>query len=87
MNYLVAYDIVEPKRLKRVAKALLRYGIRIEKSVFLCDLEPSKLPKLRHDLLALGEEDDTILIFQLQTKIKCITVCGTFQGAAGQEMY
>ena len=38
MLRIVAYDISSPKRLRRVALACLDYGIRIEKSVFECDL-------------------------------------------------
>ena len=38
MFYLVAYDIADPSRLRRVAKACEDYGIRLEKSVFQCDL-------------------------------------------------
>ena len=34
MLRIIAYDIREPKRLKRVAKCCERFGVRIEKSVF-----------------------------------------------------
>ena len=34
MLRVIAYDIREPKRLKRVAKCCERFGVRIEKSVF-----------------------------------------------------
>ncbi|MFA7172501.1 MAG: CRISPR-associated endonuclease Cas2 [Kiritimatiellia bacterium] len=39
MLWLVAYDIASPKRLHRIAKTCLDYGVRVEKSVFECDLE------------------------------------------------
>lgn len=38
MLWIVAYDITSPKRLRRAALVCLDYGIRIEKSVFECDL-------------------------------------------------
>ena len=34
MLRLVAYDISDPSRLRRVAKCCERFGVRIEKSVF-----------------------------------------------------
>ncbi len=38
MFYLVAYDIANPKRLAKVAKTMKNYGVRVQKSVFECDL-------------------------------------------------
>lgn len=38
MLKIVAYDVCSPKRLRKVAKTCELYGIRIEKSVFECDL-------------------------------------------------
>ncbi|MDY6853460.1 MAG: CRISPR-associated endonuclease Cas2 [Thermodesulfobacteriota bacterium] len=34
MNMIVAYDIANPKRLKKVANIMLDYGIRVQKSIF-----------------------------------------------------
>jgi len=38
MLHLVAYDIRQPKRLRQVAKTCEDFGIRVEYSVFECDL-------------------------------------------------
>ena len=38
MLRLVAYDIADKKRLRRVAKVCDRFGVRVEKSVFECSL-------------------------------------------------
>ncbi|GIW83334.1 MAG: hypothetical protein KatS3mg105_5141 [Gemmatales bacterium] len=35
MNFIIAYDICEPKRLKRVAQQLERDARRVQKSVFM----------------------------------------------------
>ena len=35
MRYVIAYDIADPKRLRRVARCLERQAIRCQKSVFL----------------------------------------------------
>ena len=38
MLHIVAYDITSNKRLRRVARICEDFGIRIEKSVFECEL-------------------------------------------------
>lgn len=35
MVYLVAYDIADPRRLRRVARIVERHAVRFQKSVFL----------------------------------------------------
>lgn len=37
-RYLIAYDIREPARLRRVIKVMESFGDRLQYSVFLCDL-------------------------------------------------
>ena len=37
-RHLVAYDIRDTKRLRRVAKVMEGHGIRMQYSVFVCDL-------------------------------------------------
>ena len=34
MNLLIAYDIADPRRLNRIAKIMLDYGTRVQKSIF-----------------------------------------------------
>lgn len=46
MLHLVAYDIGNPRRLRRVAKACADYGVRMEKSVFECDLTDEQMADL-----------------------------------------
>ena len=62
MLRLVAYDITEPKRLRLVAKACEDYGIRIEKSVFECDLNENDYLELWERLLGLIDETEDSLI-------------------------
>ena len=38
MNMIVAYDIAEPRRLSKVAKVIMDYGIRVQKSIFEVDV-------------------------------------------------
>lgn len=47
MNYLICYDICDPKRLTRIAKALEKYGVRVQYSFF--ELEASE--ELRDEII------------------------------------
>lgn len=56
-SWLVAYDIANPGRLRRVCRLLLGYGDRVQYSVFRCDLSATerielegRLRKLVHHL-------------------------------------
>lgn len=42
-RYLIAYDISDPTRLRRVIKVMESYGQRPQYSVFLCDLSGQEL--------------------------------------------
>ena len=39
MRYLVSYDISDPKRLRKVARSLEGFGVRLQYSVFECPLD------------------------------------------------
>jgi len=46
-RHLIAYDIREPRRLRRVCKLMEAHGERLQYSVFICDLDRSELVHLR----------------------------------------
>jgi CRISPR-associated protein Cas2 len=63
-SYLVAYDICDPKRLRKVAQACEDYGFRRQYSVFLCRLTATDLVRLKsrlYDLIDL-QEDQVLFI-------------------------
>ena len=62
MLRLIAYDIADPKRLRLVARACEDYGVRIEKSVFECDLDEGDYAELWNTLLSLIDETEDSLI-------------------------
>ena len=65
-NYLVCYDISDPKRLRKVATCCEDYGVRKQLSVFLCRLSATEFARLRsrlYDLIHL--EEDQVLFFSL----------------------
>ncbi len=50
MHYIIAYDICCPRRLRRVARVCEDYGLRIQKSVFECELSKPFLEDMMHRL-------------------------------------
>ena len=49
-SYLVAYNICDPKRLRRVARTCEDFGFRRQYSVFLCRLSAHDLVRLKSRL-------------------------------------
>ncbi|MDA4085653.1 CRISPR-associated endonuclease Cas2 [Mycolicibacterium hassiacum] len=49
-RYLIAYDIRNPKRLRRVCTIMKDYGVRLQYSVFLCDLSELELIRWRSEI-------------------------------------
>jgi CRISPR-associated protein Cas2 len=49
-RWLLAYDIADPARLRRVAQVLEDHGCRLQQSVFVCALSDSELDDLRDTL-------------------------------------
>ena len=61
----VTYDIRDPKRLRRTAKKLLGYGIRLQMSVFRCRLSSRDYEKLNWELSEILAEEDDILMIEI----------------------
>ncbi|HQR08943.1 MAG TPA: CRISPR-associated endonuclease Cas2 [Gemmatales bacterium] len=49
-TWIVAYDIADPKRLRKVAKTCEDFGLRRQYSVFLCRLSAAALVRLKTKL-------------------------------------
>lgn len=49
-NWLICYDIRDPKRLQRVAKSMMRWATRVQKSIFEANLADDELTTLRSDI-------------------------------------
>jgi CRISPR-associated protein Cas2 len=68
MMVVISYDVATSdregrRRLRRVAKACLNYGQRVQKSVFECDVDPAEWAKLRGRLINLIEPKEDSLRF------------------------
>ncbi len=63
-RYLIAYDIADPARLRRICRSMKGYGDRLQYSVFVCDLNPSELIHARLDVeqLMLMSEDSLVIV-------------------------
>lgn len=62
MLYLVAYDISSPKRLRHTANVCEDYGVRVEKSVFECDLSETQFSSFWTDINAEIDPDEDALV-------------------------
>lgn len=63
---LIAYDIPDDRRRTKVAKILLGFGDRVQYSVFVVDLLPASLVRLRTLLNnAIDGDNDSVLMCDL----------------------
>lgn len=69
MLRIVAYDISNPRRLKRVAKCCESFGIRIEKSVFESHLGNERFKEFWEKLCSIADLKEDSLI--------AVPVCAT----------
>ena len=56
MKYLIAYDIEDDKKRKKISDELEAFGYRVNYSVFECELNPTKLKRLREKLEELVDK-------------------------------
>ena len=80
MLILVTYDVAVSKlagqkRLRHVAKTCEKYGIRVQNSVFECQVDATQYKQLQYELLAImNEKEDSIRFYELgnnyKTKVK-----------------
>jgi len=65
-SYIVAYDISDPKRLRKVAHTCEDFGYRYQLSVFLCRLSATDFVRLRNRLYdIINLKADQILFIPL----------------------
>lgn len=71
MLMLITYDVstINPagrRRLRRVAKACLDYGQRVQNSVFECEVDPAQWAALRGRLVSeIKIEEDSLRFYRL----------------------
>ncbi len=66
MFIIVSYDIVDDRRRTKLAKVLLDYGERVQKSVFECRLDDRLFLKMKKDIETLiDQEEDSVRYYFL----------------------
>ncbi len=66
MLRLVAYDVADARRLRKVSAVCRDYGLRIEYSVFECDLEEQVFQEFWERLLKLIDpEEDRLISYRI----------------------
>lgn len=75
--YLLTYDIADPKRLAKVAKAMEAVGERVQDSVFEAWLEQDELGALLKKVgKVMQESEDSLRIYALcgacRAKVRCV---------------
>ena len=63
---MVCYDVSDPKRLRKTAKVLENYGLRVQKSFFQCEMEAERMRAMREQILTVVDtEKDYFFIYPL----------------------
>jgi CRISPR-associated protein Cas2 len=62
MLRVIAYDIADPKRLRRLATVCADYGVRVQKSVFEFWLDEERFEELWSRLCSSMNPDEDVLI-------------------------
>ncbi len=61
-RYLIAYDIANSGRLRRVIKVMEAHGQRLQYSVFMCDLSAIELVRWRAELMPILKLDEDSVV-------------------------
>ena len=76
MLVLITYDVsvltkVGQKRLRNIAKTCLDYGMRVQNSVFECEVAPDQWVELKDTLLNIyNPQEDSLRFYMLGSKGK-----------------
>lgn len=71
--YIVSYDITNDRCRNKIAKELENYGLRVQYSVFECDITKKKMDELYEKLIKLLQKDST-------GNIRIYSLCETCKG-------
>lgn len=74
MLVLITYDVSVisdggQRRLRRIAKTCLDYGMRVQNSVFECEVTPAQFVMLKNELMNIfNPEEDSLRFYMLGKK-------------------
>jgi CRISPR-associated protein Cas2 len=68
MLVLITYDVSVvsaggSRRLRNIAKTCLDYGVRVQNSVFECEVNPAQFVALKSELMSIYDPDEDSLRF------------------------
>jgi CRISPR-associated protein Cas2 len=72
MTYFFSYDISDNRKRRRAAAILDRFGVRVQKSFFQCDVDPAMAERIKELLLLRFNPKEDSLI--------CCPVCAECTG-------
>jgi len=65
-NMVIAYDIAHPRRLNRISRIMKDYGMRVQKSIFIADLDALQFAQMRNRVEhAMELAEDAVKYFPL----------------------
>ena len=69
MLTLIAYDICDPRRLKKVAEICENFGVRVQYSIFECRLDEDEFATFWLSLLAeIDEDEDRLVAYKIDAR-------------------
>lgn len=65
MLFVVCYDIADNERRNRVATIAKDYGVRVQKSIFECDMDNEKCEEMEKRIAGvINEAEDSVRIYE-----------------------
>ena len=69
-KFLICYDIANNKRRRKLVKILEEYGIRLQYSIFRCELSNDKIKFVAKKLVGvIKKRDDSLMIIPINNDI------------------
>ena len=65
MYVIVAYDIRNDKKRMKLAKNLLQFGIRTQKSVFECEVNKKELAIIKKIASKFSDDNDLVTLYEI----------------------
>jgi len=68
MYVIVAYDIRSDKKRAKLAKNLLQFGIRTQKSMFECEVNKKELNIIKKLAKKFSDDEDFVTVYEIYEK-------------------